>query len=269
MRQANPYDGVLRAVCTCKGGGCAPLEVQESDFLIWEVRTDGLCRALAAVFEAVPARGQVVLPAGARLVGDWPRDGGNRRSVFLCLPYDQDSESVTAAGLLADHRDFILLAPAALPGCAAALKAKGCRFVDLSSAVRVSDDGRLSLADAPWRVIGVAVGDLAVDDPAQQAALVKLMVWAQTMDASPRIKPPDHFTVLTLYCKDEFSTTQIANRYPRASVSTVKNRLATLEKSAGGSLKRFRHMSGVFDQFEKTREETGNASKAFRKGIAR
>jgi len=234
---------------------------------VWELRIDGLCRALAGALDAVGDRSGVTLPKGAHLVGAWPKDGSDRRAVFLCLPYDHDSETVTVNALLAGHAGFIVLATSALPGCAAALRAKDCRCVDLSMAVRVMDDGRLVSSDEPWRLFGIDPAKLASDDEGKQKALVKLMMWAQGMDENPRMKPPDHFTVLRLYCQEELSVGQIAKRFTRASVSTVKNRRAALEKSARASLDQFRHMSGVFDQFEKTREETGNP-KAYRKGIA-
>lgn len=267
VRRSNPYDGGLRAVCQCNPPVCDPVDVEESDFVVWELRTDGLCRALAAALEAVGDRSGVALPKGAHLVGTWPRDGADRRTVFLCLPYDHDSEMTTVSALLAEHAAFIVLAPSALPGCATALKAKDCRCVDLAEAVRVTDDGRLVPSDEPWRLFGIDVNKLASDNEAAQKSLVGLMVWAEEMDANPRIKGPDHFTVLRLYCHEEMSVGQIAKRYPRASLSTVKNRKAALEARARAPLDHFRHMSGVFDQFEKTREETGNP-KAYRKGIA-
>lgn len=267
VRRKNPYDGGLRAVCQCQPRVCDPLDVTESDFRVWELRADGLCRSLADAFEAVAERNRMALPEGAYLVGAWPKVGTSRREVFLCLPYDHDSEAVTVSALLAAHKEFILLAPEALPAYAAALAAKNCRCVDLSAALRVTDDGRLVAADEPWRLFGVEAGKLASDDGAQQKALVKLMMWAQKMDENPLLKPPDHFTVLRLYCQEELSTVKIAKKFSRSSASTVKNRKKALEKSAHASLDQFRHMSGVFDQFEKTREETGNP-KAYRKGIA-
>lgn len=267
VRRKNPYDGGLRAVCQCRPRECEPLDVEETDFAVWELRIDGLCRALAGVLQAVGGRGAMLLPKGVHLVGAWPKDGAVRRSVFLCLPYDHDSEAVTINALLAAHGGFILLVPTALPSSAAALNAKDCACVDLSVAVRVTDDGRMMATDEPWRLFGIEASELVRDDEAKQKALVKLMLWAQEMDANPLLKPPDHFTVLRLYCHEELSVGQIAKRYSRASLSTVKNRRAALEKSAGASLDQFRNMSGVFDQFEKTCEKTGNP-KAYRKAIA-
>ncbi len=267
VRRKNPYDGGLRAVCQCIPPVCDPLDVAESAFTVWELRTDGLCRELAGAFGMVGCRGAMTLPTGASLVGAWPKDGADRRTVFLCLPYDHDSETVTVNALLAEHAGFILLAPSALPACAALLKVKDCRCVDLSVGVRVADDGRLVAADEPWRIFGLDVSKLAQDDEERQKALVKLMMWAQEMDENPRLDPPDHFTVLRLYCQEELSTGQIAKRFPRSSVSTVKNRKAALEASARAPLDHFRHLSGVFDQFEKTRQETRNP-RSYRKGIA-
>lgn len=267
VRRLNLYDGGLRAVCQCEPRVCEPLEVEEADFVVWELRADGLCRALAAALDAVGDRNGMTLPKGAHLVGAWPKDGADRRTLFLCLPYDHDSEMATVNALLAEHAGFIVLTASALPGCATALRAKDCRCVDLSVAMRVANDGRLMPSDEPWRLFGIDAAKLASDDEAKQKALVQLMMWAQGMDENPRMKPPDHFTVLRLYCQEELSVGQIAKRFARASLSTVKNRRVALEKRARASLDQFRHMSGVFDQFEKTREETGNP-KAYRKGIA-
>lgn len=267
VRRKNPYDGGLRAVCQCDPRVCNPEDVKESDFTIWELRTDGVCRRLAEVFGAVTERIRMTLPDGAYVVGAWPKVGFDRRTVFLCLPYDQDSESITVNSLLSSHKDFIFLSPRAAPSLVGLLYSRGCRFVDLSAALSVADDGRFLATDEPWRIFGLDVTKLDSNDDARQKALVKLMMWAQELDENPRMKPPDHFTILKLYCYDELSTGRIAKRFPRASLSTVKNRKSALEAHARASLDQFRHMSGVFDQFEKTSEETRNP-KAYRKGIA-
>ena len=89
---------------------------------------------------------------------------------------------------------------------------------------------------------------------------------ASVLDSNPRVKAPNHMTVLKMYCLDEMSIGKIARKCG-CTKGTVINRKAALEKRLGQSMDAYRRMSGMFDQVEKALGD-GRAKSIYRKGLA-
>ena len=92
------------------------------------------------------------------------------------------------------------------------------------------------------------------------------MSLAQQLDGNPRVKAPNHITVLKMYCVDEMSVGQIKKKC-KCGHGTVMNRKKTLEKKLGCPLDEFRGMGGTFEGMAATLEDR-RAKKIYRRGLA-
>ena len=91
------------------------------------------------------------------------------------------------------------------------------------------------------------------------------LMLAGSLDNNPRVKAPNHMTVLKMYCLDELAVGVIARKC-RCAKSTVMNRKMALEKQLRKPLDFFRQMSGMFDQVEKVLSDR-RAKEIYREGL--
>jgi len=78
-----------------------------------------------------------------------------------------------------------------------------------------------------------------------------------TLDSENRRKKPSLLTIFRLYCAQEMTVAQIAQKC-RCSKATVSNRLSLLKSRIGVAPARLRRVSGYFTKFQ---EDTRNSLK--------
>ncbi len=93
--------------------------------------------------------------------------------------------------------------------------------------------------------------DSPAPPPVSDNAVAMALRLAQELDANPKIKSPNHLTVLRLYCLEEMTIQEI-EKTCKCSHGTVINRKRILEKKLRGDLDSFKHHSGVFQQMLNT-----------------
>ena len=137
-------------------------------------------------------------------------------------------------------------------------KAVGCRL-------KAEGERDATAKDAEGRGENV-IGDQSSVTSESVGVVGAALKLAGVLDSNPRVKAPNHITVLKMYCLDEMTIGKIARKCG-CTKGTVFNRKVALEKRLGKPLDVYRQMSGIFDQVAAALGD-GRARSVFRRGLA-
>jgi hypothetical protein len=105
----------------------------------------------------------------------------------------------------------------------------------------------------------------AEPDERTRGLVASALLLAQELDGNPRVKAPNHMTVLKMYCLDGLSVLDIQKQC-KCAHGTVMNRKKVLETRLGAPLDQFRELSGIFEGMAATLSD-GRARSIYRRGL--
>lgn len=248
---------------------CEPVrELTAQDLMEWALHRQALYDAVALALGFDSAAYRQVLPS-VHEIGSIRVDG-QRHAVYFSAR-ETPSHAETAQALRsATGKPFLLLTSSYEAACEERLAASNCAYIALDDNMALSSAGRFSPSPAARSIMdrfraAVAPPPVPAADTNLVAALIRL---AQKLDDNPRVKAPNHITVLTRYCLDGQSLRRIAKDCGRQH-STIVNRKKALERALGGaSLDKFKqqHSDALASMLDTINDK--RARNIYRKGLA-
>ncbi|MBN1270182.1 MAG: hypothetical protein JXB04_11385 [Kiritimatiellae bacterium] len=221
---------------------CKPVQnLSPQDLVEWRLDWNSVGDALARALdlERCPLREAHVF---AREIAHLRADG-ERHPAFLVAG---------AASLAAVHsvcatsqKPVLILTPAHEPEAEQFLSTRDHAYLALDDHVHLLPGGAFSASQTARETLK-AFRDQhhPKTQPADANAIAALLRLAQELDANPRVKSPNHITVLKLYCIENKTIAEI-RRACHCSHGTVMNRKSTLERKLGRRLNELRQIADV------------------------
>ena len=239
--------GDIVAVCRCDPWACDEIVLTAADIEILDLNWSKLARALCKAF-GLDHRPADLPFHNTRQIGSWSADAV---PVILTIQSERYDFQHVVMGLAARlRRKFILLAPTSdnLDAISQEILANaGAAFFALDSHVRLTQQGSLQSVKTPGELFAQFTPqpkEAVSEDVARQAfALI------QQLDAGGRREPPAVLTVFRLYCMEEMTSDQIAQKC-RCSKGTVISRLKLIRAKTGVDPEDFRRLSSHFEKIE-------------------
>lgn len=245
---------------------CEPLrDLSPQDLMEWAIHRQTLYDAIAGAlgFDAHPYREVLT---SIHEIGS-VRVDGQRHPVYFSGSGGPHAEATQVLKGITT-KPFLLLTAFHDPACEALLAAHKSAYVALADNLTLSSAGRFSVSAAARHIMdsfrtAVAPPPIPTTDTGAVGALLQL---AQKLDANPRVKPPNHITVLKKYCLDGHSVRRIA-KDSGCTHSTIVNRKKAIERALGGtSLDQFRQYGDAMASMLETIEDK-RARSIYRKGV--
>jgi hypothetical protein len=236
---------VLAAVCRCDDHpGCPDLQLTPADLEIWALSWPRLARELCRALELAQQFVELAI-SNTRQIGSW---SSAAVPVLLTIQPDRERLRTIILELIARFgRRFIVLAPAARhldAACLELLEKADAICFPLDACLVLTDNATLRPIRPPGELFGRFAPKLDDSDFSEAQRVFALV---QQLDAGARNKLPSVLTVFRLYCIEDLTVDQIADKC-RCAKSTVSNRLHQIRKTTGTDPITFRRMSGHFDR---------------------
>jgi hypothetical protein len=225
-------DGSIVGICRSNPAICQPIKLSEEDVTVLELNWKKLGRAICQAFGFESKFAELKIHNTVQ-IGTWSADAV---PVILCIQMNAaDFRHAVAEVTATLNKRFMLFAPTSrnvdVP-CLQLLAHSGSEFFPLDTTVRISPNGTLHSIRTP--------GELFAKFTPQPKELEKSV--AERAFALVKQFDPKTLQVFQLYCIEELSATQVAQRLA-CSKTSVLRRLNAIKTKTGIHPKHFRRLS--------------------------